>query len=168
IIGAYDVWPRRRNPNVSRDIDHGIGGALTAVRVVTQRPARILVGYESGKIDPIDVDQRAACVTCRDQYGAFLNQEPRCMLSDSSETFDHDASTLQIESDEGPRHVDAGGDPKSCGADFVQRYAPDGAWKTDSTTGLILDPAHAHFIGTHVGTGYVVGNVADGLGKSAD
>ena len=66
------------------------------------------------------------------------------------------------------RHVDAGREPEAGRADLVERNAADGAGQTDGAAGLVLDPAHAELVRSHVGPGNVVGDIADGVGEGAD
>ena len=65
-------------------------------------------------------------------------------------------------------HVDTSRNAKPGGADLVERDAADGAWKADRAAGLVLDPAHAEFVGAHIGPGHVVADVADRAGEGSN
>ena len=58
--------------------------------------------------------------------------------------------------------------PKPVRADVVEGDAADRFRQADGAAGLVLDPAHAQFVGPHVGAGNVVGDVANGVGEGAD
>ena len=66
------------------------------------------------------------------------------------------------------RHVDTGRDAEAGGADFVERDAADRTRKADRAAGLVLDPAHAELVGSHIGSGHVVADVADRAGEGAN
>jgi hypothetical protein len=96
-----------------------------------------------------------------DQDSPLLRQKPCRVLADRAEALHNHACVGQIELDELTRHVDAGGEAEAGGADLVERDTADRGRQSSGAAGLVLDPAHAELVRSHVRPGDVVGDVAD-------
>ncbi len=121
------------------------------------------VDVEAGRIG-----QGAAGVARADAgWRPICARKRAACLPNGAEALDGDARAFQLEPDEAARHVDAGRHAEAGGADLVERNAADRGRQSDRASGFVAHPSHAELVGSHVGAGDVVGEVADGIGKGA-
>ncbi len=83
------------------------------------------------------------------------------MLADRAKTLHGDAGAFQIEPDELRAISIADASPKPVAPIWSSGIPPTALGQADGAPGFVLDPAHAELVGSHVGTGDVVGQVAD-------
>ena len=117
---------------------------------------------------PAESAQRAARIAGADENRAFLGKVSGGVLADGAEALHHDARARELEANESPRGIDASRQSKPGGADLVERDAADRRRQADGSADLVLDPAHAQFIGSHIRPGHVVHLITDRIRESTD
>jgi hypothetical protein len=160
-VRGQRVRSRGGDPDVARNADQRVAADRPAAGEVGQRSPGPLVGEQRLDGEPRGVVKGPQAVRGGDDSAPARGQEPGGVLPHGPEALDRDARPGQ--GDPSLRRGDfrRDRDPPAGGPDLVEGDAAQRARKTDGSVDLILDPGHASLVGTHVGTGYVVGERAD-------